>query len=200
MLPQKLFVSGSIELVIVKKKTFGYKERNEEQRSVYLEKIAQKQRESLVYLDESGLDDNESYDYGWGPKGPRIYGMKNAERKKRLSIISALNQNNLIAPFVFEGSCDRMLFEVYLEKVLIPELSPGQTIILDNASFHKGGNIVAMIKKVGCDVLYLPSYSPDFNPIEHYWSAIKHRIRQRLPSCDRDLYKAAELVFSELST
>jgi len=122
--------------------------------------------------------------------------MKNAERQKRLSIISSLNQKVIKAPFVFEGFCTRQVFEAYIEKVLIPELEPGQTLIMDNASFHKGGRIKAMVETVECDVLYLPPYSPDLNPIENYWAALKNKIRKNLGNCDRDLYRAAEIAFN----
>lgn len=157
-----------------------------------------KDPESLVYLDESGIDDNEVYSYGWGPKGTRVYGMKNGDRQKRLSIVAALNQKVIKAPLVFEGSCNRKVFEVYVEKVLIAELKPGQTVILDNASFHKGGRIIEMIESVQCQVLYLPAYSPDFNPIENHWASIKNTMRKYLPLCDRDLYKSAEFAFQKV--
>lgn len=142
------------------------------------------------------MDDNETNDYAWGPKGSRIYAMKNAERTKRVSIIGALNQKKFVAPFLFEGSCDRSLFEVYLEKVLIPQLSPGKIVILDNASFHKGGKIAQLIEQSGCKLLYLPPYSPDLNPIEHHWSPIKYRMRNALRKTNSDFYLAAESVFS----
>ncbi|MBA3752553.1 transposase, partial [Candidatus Dependentiae bacterium] len=87
--------------------------------------------------------------------------------QKRLSIISAFHENTLKAPFVFEGSCNREVFETYLLEVLLPVVKPGQTISMDNASFHKNGNIKALIEKsAGCDLLYLQAYSPDFNPID----------------------------------
>ena len=162
-----------------------------------MDEIKQKDPASLVYMDESGINDNETSDYAWGPKGQRVFDMKNAERSKRLSIISALINGKLTAPFVFEGMCDRPVFEVYIEKVLVPNLRPGQTVIMDNASFHKGGRIAQLIKAAGCYLLYLPSYSPDFNPIEHHWSGLKYRIKKQLPHCDHDLYKASENVFAK---
>lgn len=109
--------------------------------------------------------------------------MKNGTRKKRMSMICCLNKKNLCAPLFFEGACTRIVFEAYLEQVLIPILPPNSTVIFDNASIHKGGRIVDLIEKAGSNVLYLPTYSPDFNPIEHYWSALKHRIRKFLSSC-----------------
>ena len=190
------FKDVSKNWLYTKKKTYGYKERNEEKRQEFQNAIKDIPPEKLVYLDESGIDDNETYPYGWGPKGSRVYGMKNGNRRKRLSIIGTLNQKKIKAPFVFEGSCNRQVFEVYLDKVLIPCLEPGQTVVLDNASFHKGGNIINKLKKIGVHVLYLPAYSPDFNPIENYWSPIKHWMRKQLSLTGGDLYKAADLVFN----
>ncbi|MBX9742546.1 MAG: transposase [Chthoniobacterales bacterium] len=96
---------------------------------------------------------------------------------------------------MFEGSCNRSLFETYVEKVLVPVLQPGQTVIMDNATFHKGHRVAEIIKKAACELIFLPPYSPDFNPIEHYWFRIKHRIRQHLPLCNRNIYKAARYAF-----
>jgi len=121
--------------------------------------------------------------------------MKKAKRSDRLSIIGALQNNSIRAPFVFEGSCDRDVFEVYVEQVLVPELQPSQTVILDNASFHKGGRISKILEKANCEILYLPSYSPDFNPIEHFWSGIKNGIRKALKIFEGNLYEAAQAFF-----
>jgi transposase len=147
-------------------------------------------------LDESGIDDNEEYMYGHAPKGERLHAMKNTDRNKRLSIISALHNKQLIAPFVFEGYCNSEVFETYLQEVLVPELKEGQTVVMDNASFHKGKSVERMITAAKCKLLYLPAYSPDFNPIEHYWNSIKHRIRQYLQFVAKDLYLAAEHAFN----
>jgi len=165
-----------------------------------MEKIKTVDPSTIVYIDESGIDDNETNQYAWGPKEARIYAEKNAERKRRLSIASALNQNNLQAPFVFEGTCNRGVFETYLEKVLAPTLQKGQTIVLDNASFHKGGRISEIIAKAQCNLLYLPSYSPDLNPIEHHWSALKKRIKKGLDIYQNDIYEAAEFAFNNALT
>lgn len=148
-------------------------------------------------MDEAGIDDNETYPYGWTRKGKRLYGMKKGVKTKRLSIASALSRGKLCASFIFEGSCDRNVFETYVEKILVPILNPGQVVVLDNASFHHGGNIKQLIENAHCELLYLPSYSPDFNPIEHYWSALKNKIRRNLNSLSCDLYDAAILAFND---
>jgi transposase len=150
-------------------------------------------------MDESGIDDNETYPYAWGTYGQRIYGIKKANRTKRLSIISALNDNNLQAPFVFEGYCNKDVIQLYIEKVLAPTLKPGQTVIMDNASFHKSKKIKEAIEQDQCHLLYLPAYSPDLNPIEHFWAAIKNSMRKALTHDDFDLYKAAQFAFKYVS-
>ena len=162
--------------------------------------IAQKAKGSIVYLDEMGMNDNEEYEYGWGEIGQRLYAMKKAVRSSRLSVIGALIDGKLDACGVFDGVCDRALFERYLEEILVPRLRPKQTIIMDNASFHKGGNIEAIINKAGCELLYLPSYSPDYNPIENCWSGLKTRIRQLLPKLDNDLMAAIEKALALVPT
>lgn len=82
--------------------------------------------------------------------------------------MSALCQGELIAPLTFEGSCNRLVFEKWLQEKLLPELKSGQTVILDNATFHKSQKIRELIESVGCELEYLPPYSPDLNDIEHY--------------------------------
>ena len=165
-----------------------------------MEELKHKDQTSLIYLDETGIDNNETYPYAWGQKGPRIHAMKNAERTQRLSIISVLHEKQIKAPFVFEGTCDRAVFEVYLEKILLPSLTPGQTIIMDNAAIHKGGRIKSLLQAHGCNLQYLPPYSPDLNPIEHRWASIKHSLRKLFPLCNLDSYAAAEKTFQFLST
>ncbi len=93
-------------------------------------------------------------------------------------MIAALSQKKLIAPLSFEGSCNRQVFEKWLEEMLIPLLKPGQTIILDNATFHKSEKIRNLIENAECELKYLPPYSPDFNEIEHQWFPIKNRVRK----------------------
>ena len=92
--------------------------------------------------------------------------------------MSGLCQGKLIAPLTFEGSCNRQVFEKWLEEMLIPKLKPGQIVILDNATFHKSEKITHLVTLAGCQLNYLPPYSPDLNKIEHYWFPIKNRVRK----------------------
>lgn len=163
---------------IPEKKTYGYRERDEEKRQEFREKIQKKKKEQLVYVDESGIDNREDYGYGWNEKGKRFYDLKSGKRSLRVSILSGLCQGKLIVPLTFEGSCNRQIFEKWLEEMLIPQLKPGQIVILDNATFHKGERIKQLIESANCELEYLPSYSPDLNNIEHYWFPIKNRVRK----------------------
>jgi transposase len=88
-------------------------------------------------------------------------------------MIAALNKKKIIAPLTFEGHCNKEVFEAWFEQFLTPNLKPGQTVILDNAAFHKSNKINNLAERVGAEILYLPPYSPDFNEIEHQWFAIK---------------------------
>ena len=101
-------------------------------------------------------------------------------------MIAAYCSHQLIAPFTVEGACNRTVFETWIETCLVKCLKPGQWLIIDNATFHKGGRIEAwrvtrpaeLIEQAGCKVLYLPPYSPDLNKIEQCWSWLKSRIRK----------------------
>jgi len=143
-------------------------------------------------LDECGADNSDAPSRAYGLRGKRVPGEKRGHSTERVSIIGALNQNQLQAPLVFTGYCDRPVFETYLKEVLIPTLSPGYIVVLDNASFHKGGNIKKLINAAGCELEYLPAYSPDLNPIEHHWFPIKHAIKNQLAQSNIDLFTAAE--------
>ena len=151
-----------------KKKTYGYRERDEDKRKKFLAKIRDKRPEQLVYIDESGMDNREDYGYGWNELGKRYYDLKSGKRSLRVSIISGLCEGKLVAPLTFEGSCNRVVFEKWLGEKLLPQLKTGQLVILDNASFHKSQKVRELIESVNCELEYLPPYSPDLNEIEHY--------------------------------
>jgi len=164
-------------LATLQKKTFGYSEAQKEKRDLFLEELKNIDPTKIIYSDETGIDDNEKPDTGWSLKGTRCYDLKSGKRKKRYNITAALNQKIVFAPFVFQGYSTANTFETYVECVLVPELKPGMVLIIDNASFHKSKKVTTLVEKAGCRVLFLPPYSPDLNPIEHFWSPMKKAIR-----------------------
>ncbi|MEY3298774.1 MAG: hypothetical protein RLZZ597_2034 [Cyanobacteriota bacterium] len=96
-------------------------------------------------------------------------------------MIAGYRGSQLIAPFTVGGGCNRTVFETWLETCLVPEIRPGDWVILDNATFHHGGRIAELIEAAEGQVVYLPPYSPDLNRIETCWAWLKARIRKRLP-------------------
>lgn len=109
------------------------------------------------------MDERDNYGYGYAPAGERFHALKSGRRQGRINMIAGYRDGALIAPFTVEGSCNRSVFEVWLETCLIPQLHPGEWVIVDNATFHHGGQIAQLIESAGCQLVYLPPYSPDFN-------------------------------------
>lgn len=163
-----------------KKKTYGYRERDEDRRLEFLKQLATVEPELIVYADESGMDERDDYGYGYSQQGERFYDLKSGRRNGRVNMIAALCAQQLLAPFTIEGACNRLVFEIWLETCLIPMLKPGQKLVIDNATFHRGGRIEQLVQLAGCEVWYLPPYSPDLNKIEQCWSWLKSRIRKQL--------------------
>ncbi len=97
---------------------------------------------------------------------------------KTTTFVGALTLRGFIAPFVIDGPIDRDAFETYVGKVLVPELAKGDVVVMDNLSSHKGPKVREMIEAAGATLLYLPPYSPDFNPIEMAFSKLKALLRK----------------------
>ena len=109
--------------------------------------------------------------HGWGAKGQRVYGDCSGKRLSRTSLLLAPCGLKRFSPLLFSGTCTTALFNWWLEKSLIPVLRPGQTVVLDNAAIHKSKETEQLIGKAGCELLFLPPYSPDFNSIEkNFWN------------------------------
>jgi transposase len=145
------------------------------------------------------MNDNDFCPYAYSPEGERYYESAPGHRQKRLSMIGCLSCKRLSAPCVFEGHCNTKIIETYIEKILVPTLKPGMTVILDNASFHKSDKIRKLIESASCHVKYLPPYSPDLNPIENWWHKIKTAIRKLKRDGEKNLENAMKIVLKEMS-
>ena len=110
-----------------------------------------------------------------------------------------LCNKKFMAPFMFEGHCNTIVFELYVEQVLVPKLKMGMVVVIDNASFHKSTRIQNLIESVGATLIYLPPYSPDLNPIEHYWHKIKTTIRKMMRDTKMVLDKAMGNTLKNMS-
>lgn len=127
----------------------------------------------IVYIDESGFTATTQRDYGWSLRGRKVYGERSGNTRPRTSLIAAKRGKELLAPFLFEGSTDAVWFNQWLADHLLPYLRPNSTLILDNAAFHKKKDVHSIAQEAGHQALFLPSYSPDFNPIEQVFAVIK---------------------------
>jgi len=144
-----------------------------------LEKIPKEKR---IYIDQSGINEYLQRDYARSIKGRKVFGEISGNQFARQSIISALFNGKFLSPMCFEGTCDTILFNTWLKEMLIPALTSGYVLILDNASFHKSIESQKLVESSGCKILFLPPYSPDLNPIEKYWANMKVKIRNLLPA------------------
>ncbi len=116
--------------------------------------------------------------HGRAPRGQRLRVGVPYGHWKTTTFIGALTLRGFIAPFVIDGAVDRLAFETYVDKVLVPELRQGDVVIMDNLPGHKGSKVRQLIEAVGASLLYLPPYSPDFNPIENAFAKLKALLRK----------------------
>jgi transposase len=155
-------------------------EASQEKRDKCIELTKDISYDKLVYIDEGVIDIGICKDRGYGLKSKKLTGKKSGKYYERTNIIAGLDVNKAIAPMVFNGRCDRALFESWIEQFLIKELKSGQVVIMDNASFHKSQKAQELIESVGCRVIFLPPYSPDLSPIEKFWANMKRWIKNKI--------------------
>jgi transposase len=148
--------------------------------------------EKLVFLDECGFSLNLCRAYGWVLGGGRCEEAVPFNKGMNRSVLGAFSLATSDCPTGMRalwqkfGAWTRDTFEAFLQDGLLPHLPQGSVLVLDNARIHHGGNVETCVKKAGCSLLYLPPYSPDFNPIELAWSWIKARVRTLAPRNDTD--------------
>jgi transposase len=156
----------------------GATERNEEARAAWRESCKQLDARQLVVIDECGSNIGLTPLYARAPKGQRAPGQAPRNRGKNTTLIAALTFEGTGEAMIIEGSANATAFERYIEEILAPSLSPGQIVIMDNLAAHKGKKIEQLIEQRGCQVLFLPGYSPDFSPIEEMFSKVKAFLRR----------------------
>lgn len=148
-------------------------------------------------MDEAGVNETIDYEYGYAHKSERYHADKRGNKGKRLSFVSGWWKGSTIAPLIFEGYCNSELICKWIRECLVPELIPGQIVFFDNASFHPKRKIEELVCQAGCEVIFLPKYSPDLNKIEKFWARLKHEIK-KLKREIEDLGEAIEKAFRNL--
>jgi transposase len=170
-------------------------EANEKRREEYLDKIKGIDKNILVHIDESGVEETIAKEMCWSMRGQVVKGKKSGKYYMRTNIIAGYVNSKPIAPLIFKGSCNTELFNKWVEEFLLKELEPGQVVIMDNAAFHKSPKTEILIESVGCKLIFLPPYSPDLNPIEKFWANMKRWIREQIINFN-NLYEAITAFFN----
>lgn len=161
-----------------KKKTLRASEQKEADRAAWQEQAQTLDASKLVFVDECGSNIALTRLYARSPKGKRAYGAIPRNRRANITLLAALSLQGMGEALILEGSADTLVFEIYIEQVLAPSLSPGQIVVMDNLSTHTGEKVRQVTEASGCRLLFLPSYSPDLSPIEEAFSKLKTFLRR----------------------
>jgi transposase len=133
---------------------------------------------SLVFVDEMGTNTSLYLLYAWAPSGQRAFCSVPRNRGPNTTLLSSMSMEGMGTSLAVEGATNREVFETYVEQILAPPLRKGQVVVMDNLTAHKGERVKELIEHRGCELMYLPPYSPDFNPIEEAFSKIKGLVRK----------------------
>lgn len=152
-------------------------EENRKRREEFVEVIGKIDLDRLIFLDESGVSTQMTRLYARSTGGARIHETTPDGRWKILTILGAISTRGMIATMTIEAATDREIFLAYLDEVLCPNLRPGDVVVMDNLSSHKVSGVRERIEAAGAQLLYLPPYSPDLNPIEKAWAKLKQLLR-----------------------
>ena len=169
---------GKKARVDFQKRSLGASERDEQRRSAFGEYVKSIVSERFIFLDECSTNISLSPIYARAPRGQRAYGKAPRNWGENISLISAIDHEGVKPSMSVEGAVDGKAFETYIEHFLLPTLERGQIVVMDNLSVHKSKRVEQLIEEAGATLLFLPPYSPDFNPIEEAFSKVKSILRK----------------------
>ena len=132
----------------------------------------------FVFLDETSASTAMTRLYGWGPKGERLVDAAPAGHWKTTTFVAGLRRDGVIAPYVLNGPMTGEVFRAYVAQMLAPALLPGDVVVMDNLPAHKVAGVKEAITAASANLLYLPAYSPDLNPIEQLFAKLKALLRK----------------------
>jgi transposase len=155
--------------------------------------------ERLIFVDECGTHTSLAPLYGYAPRGQRLYLSVPRNRGKNTTLLSSMSLKGIGPSLTVEGVTTSRVFETYVEKVLAPSLKEGQVVVMDNLSAHKPKRIRELIEGRGCELVYLPSYSPDYNPIEEAFAKIKNLLRKAAARSKEALIEAIATALSAIT-
>ena len=155
--------------------------------------------ERLVFVDECGTHASMAPIYGYAPRGERLRHSLPRRRGKNTTLLSSMTLGGMGPSLAVEGATTAVVFGAYVEKVLAPSLRPGQVMVMDNLGAHRPEKVRELIEERGCELVYLPSYSPDLNPIEEAFAKIKHLLREASARSRGTLVEAMGAALSAIS-
>jgi transposase len=155
--------------------------------------------ERLVFVDEMGTNTSLSPLRAWSRRGERARCAVPRNRGKNTTLLSSMSVEGMGPSLAITGAVDARVFETYLELVLLPELRPGRIVVMDNLSAHKTEKVRELVEGAGCELLYLPPYSPDLNPIEEAFSKIKGILRKAEARARKTLVEALGPALSAIT-
>lgn len=153
----------------------------------------------LVFLDESGVNTDLARRYGRAVGKRRVADHVPLNTPRTTTILSSIRLDGSTARTVFSGGVTGERFKAYLQEILLPTLRPGDILVMDNLASHKVSGVAEMVQSAGVELLYLPPYSPDLNPIEMMWSKIKAFLRKHRPRSVDSLIALLPLAFAAIS-
>ena len=153
---------------------------------------------SLVFIDETWVNTTMARRYGRCPRGERLIGRVPLGTWKTLTFVAGLRCDEMTAPLVIEGAMNGEIFLSYVEQCLAPALNHGDIVVMDNLRAHKVAGVEEAIEAVGAELLYLPKYSPDLNPIEMSFSKLKAYLRKAAERTQRSLRRRIGLFVPRL--
>jgi len=174
-------------------------EANRQLRAAYLERLSQIAPERLIYLDESGVSTQMTRRFGRVEGARRLREAVPAGNWKTLTLLGALSTTGVVAAMTVEAATDREVFLTYLDEVLCPKLKAGDVVVMDNLSTHKAQEVRQRIEDAKAELLYLPPYSPDLNPIEKAWSKLKHLLGDSKPRSVNALDQAIQTLLPQIT-
>lgn len=185
------------------KKTLVARERDQAvvqaRREAFIAAQAKLEAQRLIFVDESGFRLGSPPRFGWAPRGEDSPGKSVEGNWKTITMLGALALDGFRGFMTIDAGTSADVFLAYVEQVLAPNLRAGDTVVMDNLAAHKNAAVIAAIRAAGADVLYLPPYSPDLNPIEKAWAKLKDIVR-RLPTLTREAFDAAIVAAIEAVT
>jgi transposase len=181
------------------KKSLGASERDEAERAAWRDEVAAVRPEDLLFLDETGSHLGYTPTHAWAPRGQRARAAAPVNRGENKTVIAAVTLDGVGSFMRFDGGMTSARFEGYVRHILAPTLRPGQVVIADNLRAHHVDGARAAIEARGARLLFLPPYSPDFNPIEHAFSKVKQVLRRAAARTDDALRVATWAAFATIA-